>query len=558
MGEKKRKHWLRRLSILFLPVTLIVKAWYSTWKAFRGREERLVAVDRKFPEAAPYHSYKRVVQVRGGIPITATVFVPSGEGPFPGIVMIHSWGLWRLQCDFLYAPSLARRGYVVLTYDCRGWGSSGGQVSCAAPENELCDCEDMITWLVSEESGVPVDPERLGITGVSYGGGHSFLMATRDPRIKCAAPMNGWTDLYQALAPNGCWKWIWSLVLFISSMWAVKLNPENTLVQWLKSVVLERNLRLVKDDLDARSAIHGVENVKCPMFVVHSWNDDLFEPNQILDFYERLDVPKKLHMANGIHGFDAGRGDFLVPNRIWDDARRWFDFWLKDEKDNGIDKEPSVRYYQPWDGEMATADSWPPEYVREHTYYLRGDHPATINAGLLVEDAPPENNEPAELLVNNTVSNAHSSGPPIVRLNVIDNIPNVGTPFTIPGDSAAFTMPVLSKDAVMVGRPSLSGFVTSSTEECQLNAFLYDVSPRGFCRVVTHGCAMRFDMEPGRVEEFRVELIACAHRFRAGHRVRLVLSAADTLFVFPSLVPSYYRVFHRKDYPASLMLPLVE
>lgn len=558
MQESRKRHkWRRWLFFVFLPLALIGKAVYSVVKAMRSREDRLLEADRKLADAAPYHRQRRVVQIGDGLPLTATVFVPSGEGPFPGMIMVHSWMGWRLQCDLLYAPSFARRGYVVLTYDCRGWGSSGGEVSCAAPDRELCDLEDMITWMCSPESGIPVDPERLGITGVSYGGGHSFLAATRDPRIKAAAPMNGWTDLNSSLTPNGCWKAVWSIALFIGSLWALKFNMKNDLVRWLKAVVVERNLSAVSEELKARSAIHDVEAVKCPMFIVHSWNDDLFEPNQILSFFEKLDVPKKLVMANGIHGYDAGRGDLLVPNKIWDDARRWFDYWLKDDKDNGIDKEPAVKYYEPWSGKMATAEQWPPEDVADVKYYLRGWHPDAVNSGYLT-DAAPDNHEPGELFINNTVSNLQTSGLPMVRLNVFRNLPIPGVPFSIPGDSVAFTSRRLDSELVIVGAPRVDLHVSSSTRECQVNGLLYDVSPRGFCRLVTHCAAMRNDMEPETIEDFYFELIACAHRFPAGHAIRLVLCASDPLYVFPSLVPSFYRLFHTAEHPSSLTLPVMQ
>ena len=558
MEKKNRyKHLRRLLFFAVLPLSLVAKAVYSVIKAMRQREDKLLEADRKLEEAAPYHRQRRVVQTGDGIPLTATVFVPTGEGPFPAVIMVHSWMGWRIQCDLLYAPSFARNGYVVLTYDCRGWGSSGGEVSCAAPDRELCDLEDMITWMCSPESGIPVDPEKIGITGVSYGGGHSFLAATRDPRIKAAAPMNGWTDLTFALMPNGCWKAVWSIVLFIGSFWALKFNMKNDLVRWLKSVIVEHDLSAVSDELKARSAIHDVDKVTCPMFIVHSWNDDLFEPNQILDFYKKLKSPKKLVMANGIHGYDAGRGDVFVPNKIWDDARRWFDFWLKDDKDNGIDKEPSVKYYEPWSRKMATADTWPPENVSDVEYFLRGQHPEAINSGSLVLEAP-GNHEAAELFINNTVANFATSGPPMVRLNVFHNLPIPGIPISIPGDSIAFTSHRLESELEMVGAPRVSLHVSSSTTECQVNGLLYDVSPRGFCRLVTHCAAMRNDMEPETIEDFNLELIACAHRFPAGHSIRLVLCASDPLYVFPSLVASFYRLFHTAEHPSSLTLPVME
>jgi predicted acyl esterase len=555
---KEKKKSLRWLLVLALPLALVARAIHSVWKAFRGREEILLEAERKVAPAAPYHRQRRVVQVSSGIPISATVFVPAGDGPFPAVIMVHSWMWWRLQCDLLYAPSLARRGYVVLTFDCRGWGTSGGEVSCASPTCEIQDLKDMITWLTSPEAQVPVDPERIGITGVSYGGGHSFLIAAEDERIKAAVPMSGWTDLNSSLMPNGCWKAIWSIFLFIGSFWALKFNTKNDLVRWLKAVVMERNLAGVEGELAERSAIHTVDRVRCPMMVVHSWNDDLFEPNQILDYYRKLDVPKKLRMTNGIHGFDTGRGDLLFPNQVWDDARRWFDYWLKGEKDNGIDEEPEVKYYRPWERRMASAGSWPPENARDRDLFLRGDHPAAVNSGFL-SDEPPENHEPAELIVNNTVSSLQSSGPPIVRPNALRNMPVVGVPFSLPGDSVAFTTEPLPGPLVMVGAPRVKLNVSSSTPECQINALLYDVSPRGFCRLVTHCACMYRDLEPDSIREMGFELIACAHRFQAGHRIRLVVCAADPLYVLPSLVPSFYRIFHSEEHPSTVSLPeLVE
>ncbi|MBK5092517.1 MAG: hypothetical protein JJE48_03255 [Actinobacteria bacterium] len=53
--------------------------------------------------------------------------------------------------------------------------------------------------------------------------------------------------------------------------------------------------------------------------------------------------------------------------------------------------------------------------------------------------------------------------------------------------------------------------------------------------------------------EFSFELIACAHRFPAGHRIRLVMPASDPLYV---RVPSLYRLFHTVEHPSSLTLPL--
>lgn len=137
-------------------------------------------------------------------------------------------------------------------------------------------------------------------------------------------------------------------------------------------------------------------------------------------------------------------------------------------------------------------------------------------------------------------------------------LPTPAAPFSVPGDSVAFTSEEFTHEAVLVGAPRVRIYASSSTHECQLNALLVDVSPNGFCRLVTHQAMMKSDLDPGQTAEFEFELIACAHRFKPGHRARLVLFAADPLYVFPSRVPSQYRVAHDVSRPSSLSLPLMK
>ncbi len=555
--EKNHRNGRARIFLtVAIPVFLLAKAILGIFRALKGYSKEK---DEGFPfqrRVSFYQKHKRIVQTGSGIPIKVSLFIPMGEGPFPAVIMVHSWGLWRIQCDFLYAPLFARNGYVVMTYDCRGWGTSGGEVSCAAPDREICDLEDLITWLTEPDSGVPVDPERIGIAGVSYGGGHSFMIATRDSRIKAAAPMNGWTDLNFSLMPNNCWKAVWSLLLFFTALFGIKLNPKNDLVRWLKEVVSNRDLNGVRNELEERSVVGLHERVNCPVFVVHSWNDDLFEPNQILDFYSKLEVPKRLFMTNGIHGFDAGRGTLIVPNDIWSEVLDWFDYWLKGDESAGENK-PEVMYYCPWTGAMQSADSWPPDGVSDFTYYLRGFQDGALVKGKLLHDPPDGAKESAELIINNTVFSLHTSGIPVIRTRVFKGGPLPTVPFSLKGDSASYTSHAFLEDTVLLGIPRVSVYVSSSSHECQLNAFLYDLSPSGLGRLVTHGCVMKSDMVSHEATRLDFSLIGCAHRFRAGNRMRLLITACDPLFVMPSRVPSRYLIHHTKEYPSQVVLPLM-
>jgi hypothetical protein len=120
----------------------------------------------------------------------------------PTIVMAHGWGGTQalLRRD---AIGFARAGYLVMTFDYRGWGESDSRVilTAAAPDSqaktfnaevrairEVVDPLDMGTdWLNALHyiQGEPVsDVSRIGIWGSSMAGGYVVYAAAHDPRVK--------------------------------------------------------------------------------------------------------------------------------------------------------------------------------------------------------------------------------------------------------------------------------------------------------------------------------------------------------------------------------------
>src|ERR1035438_5837069 len=109
----------------------------------------------------------------------------------PTIVMGHGWGgvAAQLRRD---AAEFAQAGYLVVTFDYRGWGASDSRMATfqgkEVPVREVVDPLDMATdwlnvlhWVQAEPQ---LDPARLGIWGSSYAGGHVIWAAARDSRVK--------------------------------------------------------------------------------------------------------------------------------------------------------------------------------------------------------------------------------------------------------------------------------------------------------------------------------------------------------------------------------------
>ncbi|HWM56863.1 MAG TPA: alpha/beta fold hydrolase [Pseudonocardia sp.] len=136
------------------------------------------------------------------IELDSTLYLPETT-PAPAVLVAHGFGGSKDSVD-ADAKDLARRGFVVLAWSARGFGTSGGQIALNSPDYEVADARALVDWLGARAEVVqdgPGDP-RVGVTGGSYGGGLALLLAGYDRRLDALAPVITWNDLGQALFPN--------------------------------------------------------------------------------------------------------------------------------------------------------------------------------------------------------------------------------------------------------------------------------------------------------------------------------------------------------------------
>jgi dienelactone hydrolase len=101
----------------------------------------------------------------------------SGEPRPPGVVLLHGFTGDRMESHWLFVKTsraLARAGIASLRFDFFGSGESDGEFREASLETEVADAQDAADFL-RRESGM--DPERLGIMGLSLGGAIAALVA---------------------------------------------------------------------------------------------------------------------------------------------------------------------------------------------------------------------------------------------------------------------------------------------------------------------------------------------------------------------------------------------
>ena len=166
-------------------------------------------VQEVFYQGEPYRGKATRVFAYLGRPAT-------GKGPFPAMVLVHGGGGKAFR---EWAELWARRGYVALAMDTSGCGPNGPlpdggpDQSDTTKFRDFTDDEATDMWTYHAVSAVirgaslltalpEVDHNRVGITGISWGGYLMCIVAGLDDRFKVAVPVYG----CGFLGENSCWK----------------------------------------------------------------------------------------------------------------------------------------------------------------------------------------------------------------------------------------------------------------------------------------------------------------------------------------------------------------
>lgn len=125
--------------------------------------------------------------------IRAYVARPSGEGPFPVVIMIHEW--WGLKSEIVgKADALAQDGYIVVAPDVfRGnttaWIPSAIWQVVSTPTTQVdSDLDAVMRWIQTQPDA---DAQRVAIMGFCFGGGTSIRYGVNTPAIKATVVFYG-------------------------------------------------------------------------------------------------------------------------------------------------------------------------------------------------------------------------------------------------------------------------------------------------------------------------------------------------------------------------------
>jgi hypothetical protein len=416
--------------------------------------------------------------------------------------------------------------YNVVVADWRGY--YGSRDAAVAGYDRGLDGYDAVEWIATQRWS----NGRVGTWGPSALGLIQFQTAAHyPPHLVCAVPLvkdfkTKYTDYYYG------GEYRREHVSTLASIGFV--NPATILSRPTYDIVwttVERNT-----DIADRIAV--------PMFLIGGWFDHY--PDDVIRAFEDLRTTSdetvraqhRLLMGPWLHS-EVGaleQGALSYPNasRAPDSLTlAFFDHHLRG-LDNGFDAQPIVQYYQMGDEEWRTASSWSAVTSTSDTLALCLGNDFELRR------------EPAGSEFVHAFSSDPRSPSPTVG----------GSRFPQPGSGIAlgpqdqrdavesrsdvlmFETPVLTEDLAMTGAASVELFVRTSTPDADVAIRLTDVHPDGRSMLVTQGIQrLRFRnglrpqdtavMPPGSIERVRVQLPVSAMTWRAGHRLRIIVSGSN-------------------------------
>ncbi|MCA9133675.1 MAG: CocE/NonD family hydrolase [Planctomycetales bacterium] len=373
LGSIAARHqlpWFRRLSPLCLASLLCL-----TLTQFSAAD----APDLPPLDLPGVHEQHVMIPMRDGVKLSAYLYRPHGEGPWP-VVFEQRYASVSGTSTRKNSAELAAQGFAVAMVNFRGSQLSEGTYVGyrALAWGTQQDGYDTCEWLATQ----PWCNGKVGTFGSSQGGfAQNFLAVTRPPHLVCQYMVDTGLSLFQegyriggVTRPGR-----------FATMADICRNPEDNaalLAEWDEHPDYDDYWR------DEDCSLHfGKMNVPC--FTIGSWYDFMVQ-GSVMSFVGRQHEgdsqsrgQQQLLLGPWLHGrLNKGNkvGELVYPdNAAWPEREhmvRWFDHWLKGV-DNGVEREPTVRYYvmgatgeaDAPGNQWRTASDWPPA-TETRSYYL--------------------------------------------------------------------------------------------------------------------------------------------------------------------------------------------
>ena len=329
------------------------------------------------------------------------------------------------------------------------------------------------------------------------------------------------------------------------------------------------------------------EEFAVPMLMIGGWFDHY--PDHVIrgfhDIVERSD-PNVRDQHRFIYGpwthsgiDEAEQGELEYPNAVnvgRDAVLQFFYYHLLNAK-NGWPLTPRVRYYQLGENEWRETDNWYTQVATADTtsLYLQDGNALSVEemegAQILIDEVTYDPRDPSPTHGGSFFDpfNRDAAVGPFDQREVVESR----------DDALLYTTEPLTSDLEVTGPVAVELYVATNRYDTDVAVRLCDVYPDGRSMILTQGIRrLRFRDgfrpqdtalgEPGTVYKMVVELQNLAVTFKAGHRLRIIVTGSNyphfdvnpntpaPLYNSPDSVSADIQVYAGTQIPSRIILPI--
>jgi len=261
-------------------------------------------------------------------------------------------------------------------------------------------------------------------------------------------------------------------------------------------------------EIYAHHQAYGLPGTPAPLLIENGWTDDLFPPEQAIRIYNQTSGSSPVSLQFGDLGHSRGSNKPTVNDAFNEQGAAFFDRYLRGG--HGGPAAGSVTAYtqtcpatEP-DGGPYSA----PSYSKLHT--------GTIAFGSSAAQLVTANGDPV------TSAQFDPIGGTTDACKTVTPAPVIGTASYLQPAGGGFTM---------LGLPTVTATIQTVGEFGELDSMLFDVAPDGSERLVTRGAYRLTANQSGQIT---FQLHGNGYAFAAGHTAKLVLLGSDAPYLRPS------------------------
>ncbi len=297
---------------------------------------------------------------------------------------------------------------------------------------------------------------------------------------------------------------------------------------------------------------HDNMKINVPGFWFMSWYDVSVGPN--LAAYNQVRKTAKPDIADKqfaviaptLHcGYTRATENTVVGERSMGDARLnyseltfgWFDHFLKGEE-NGILKQPKVRYYTMGSNKWQTSESWPPVGAEPMTFYLSsGGKANSLSGDGVLATTPPTADNPDRFTYDPMNPVPSFGGNVCCTGNAVQGGSFDQRKMEERPDILVYSTEPLKEGVELSGPIDVTLYVSSDAKDTDFTVKLIDVDAEGRAWNLDETIQrMRYRngydkpevlMESGKVYKFTFQPMTTSNYFAAGHRIRIEISSSN-------------------------------